>query len=77
MKPPKAPPKAAKSSPGLPPGAAGVPGTKAWRAVQKAPRPAPVVVDAHQFTKDPRGGAELKVGKANFEMRDDRTRTAR
>ena len=62
----------------LPPGArsAGVPGTKASRAMQGAPRPKPVTID-NSFVADPRGGAPLVVGKGHVEVKDNRTKTSR
>jgi hypothetical protein len=80
MKSSKAPPKAAaKSGPPLPPDARGaaIPGSRANDALKGAPRPAPKIVDARQFTKDPRGGKPLVVGRAHFEVKDNRTRNPR
>ena len=72
------PPKAAKSGPKLPLGAYGaaIPGSRANDALKLAPRPKPVVIDK-SFVSDPRGGAELKVGKAHVEVRDNRTHNPR
>jgi hypothetical protein len=63
----------------LPPGAysAAIPGSRANDKLKGAPRPAPKIVDARQFTKDPRGGAPLVVGRAHFEIKDNRTRSTR
>ena len=77
MKTPAKSPKAAAKSGALPPGAHTAVGSAAYRKMQGAVRPAPKIVDAHEFTKDPRGGPELRVGKAHFEVRDNRTRTTR
>jgi hypothetical protein len=79
MKSSKAPPKAAAKSVALPPGAHGaaIPGSRANDALKGAPRPAPKIVDARQFTKDPRGGKPLVVGRAHFEVKDNRTRNPR
>jgi hypothetical protein len=76
----KTPPKpAAKGGVPLPPGARGaaIPGSRANDALKGAPRPAPKIVDARQFTKDPRGGKPLVVGHAHFEVKDNRTHSTR
>jgi hypothetical protein len=73
----KTPPKpAAKGGGPLPPGARNVPGSKAYRALQKARHPGVVQIDK-SFVADPRGGPELVVGKKHLEVRDNRTRNPR
>ena len=61
----------------LPPGAhsSGVPGTKASRAMQGAPRPKAVTIDNSFATS--RGGKPLIVGKGHVEVKDNRTKTSR
>jgi hypothetical protein len=75
MKTPPKPPKATRQ-PKLPPGAHNVPGSDAYRKLQGAPRPKPVVVDAHKFATT-KGGPELKLGNRHFEVKDRRTRDPR
>jgi hypothetical protein len=74
MKPPKQP--AAKGGQPLPPGAHNVPGSRTYRALQKAPHPGTVQIDK-SFVADHRGGPELIIGKKTLEMRDNRTRSPR
>lgn len=74
MKPPAKP--AAKGGVPLPPGAHNVPGSQAYKKLQGAPKPKPVQIDK-SFVADPRGGPELKVGKAHVEVRDNRTHNPR
>jgi hypothetical protein len=66
----------AKGGVPLPPGAHNVPGSKAYRALQGAPHPGAVQIDK-SFVADPRGGAELVIGKKHLEVRDNRTRAPR
>jgi hypothetical protein len=74
----KTPPKqpVAKGGVPLPAGAHAVPGSAAYRALQKAPHPGTVVIDKN-FVADPRGGPELKVGMKHLEVRDNRTKSPR
>jgi hypothetical protein len=60
----------------LPPGAHNVPGSRAYRALQKAPHPGTVTIDK-SFVADPRGGPELVVGKKHLEVADNRTKSPR
>jgi hypothetical protein len=61
----------------LPPGAANVPGSRAYKAAQGQKSPgAPVVLD-RSFVADPRGGAERIIGRKHVETRDNRTHNPR
>jgi hypothetical protein len=72
MKPtPKQP--AAKGGVPLPPGAANVPGSKAYKALQgQKPPGAPVVLD-RSFVANPKGGGEKIIGRKHVEVRDNRS----
>jgi hypothetical protein len=74
----KTPPKqpVARGGVPLPPGAHNVPGSAAYRALQKAPHPGVVQIDK-SFVASPNGGPELVIGKKHLEVRDNRTRNPR
>ena len=75
--PPKAPAKpVAKGGVPLPPGAHNVPGSEAYRALQKAPHPGEVTI-GKQFLADPRGGPELVIGKRHVHVEGDKPREKR
>jgi hypothetical protein len=52
------------------------PGSAAYRAMQRAPRPAPVIIDP-KTAKAPLGGKPIVVGKRHIEVKDRRTRDTR
>jgi hypothetical protein len=66
----------AKGGVPLPPGAHHVPGSKAWRAVQKAPHPGEVQI-GKSFVASPLGGPELKIGAKHIRVEGDKPRDPR
>jgi hypothetical protein len=71
----KTPPKQAVAKGGqpLPKGAFNVPGSRAYRALQKAPHPGEVQI-GKSFVADPRGGPELVIGKRHIRVEGDKPR---
>jgi hypothetical protein len=65
------PPKSAGCQPKLPPGAFGVPGSRAVKALKGERVTPPVIIDPRSFS-DPRGGPEL-VARGGVRVKDNRS----